>query len=185
MSKFHIERVLELPDPLTASTMYVLKKEGSLAELHFSNNDGSESQHVINSADITDMISTALSSFNVVYTVANIAARDALVLTRNSMVLVSDATGDNTVQSGAALYVYNKTANTYIKVSEFESLDLILDWSKIQNGPTSTVADIDDAVSKRHSHLNSDQLAKIGEDPSGNLTFNNSLIKAGMSTSDW
>lgn len=186
MSKFHIERVMALPDPLTASTMYIVKKEGTaLAEVHFSNNEGTSTQHVVNSADITDMISTALASFNVVYTVNTILERNALVLPRNSIVLVADARGDNTVRTGGALYVYNKSANSYIKVSEFESMGVVLDWSNIQNKPVSTIAEIDDAVSKRHSHINSGQLSKIGEDSGGNLTYNNSLIKAGVSTSDW
>lgn len=56
--------------------------------------------------------------------VANIAARNALSLSQNSLVLVLDASGDTTVNAGNALYAYEVATTTYHKLSEFESLDL-------------------------------------------------------------
>ena len=68
--------------------------------------------------------------------VANITERNALVLTGNTPVLVIDASDDPNVNSGHAFYVYDFANTTWIKTSEQESLDLILDWINIQNKPT-------------------------------------------------
>lgn len=51
-----------------------------------------------------------------------------------------------------------------------------LDWSAIKNKPASTVADIQDAVTKRHSHTNKSVLDKFSEDSSGNPQYNNKAI---------
>lgn len=57
---------------------------------------------------------------------ATIAARDALTLTKNSFVMVADATGDATVAAGAALYFYNVDLASFTKVAEYESMDLTI-----------------------------------------------------------
>ena len=78
--------------------------------------------------------------------VATIAERDALTSVKVAdRVLVKDATGDTSVTSGWAEYVYDENSQ-WFKMSEGESMDLILDWSNVQNKPTSTTADIDQAV---------------------------------------
>lgn len=60
--------------------------------------------------------------------VDDIAARDALAptLTKNSFVLVSDASADATVDVGAALYFYNTADESFLKIAEYESLDFVL-----------------------------------------------------------
>lgn len=58
--------------------------------------------------------------------VADIAARDLLELTKNSFVLVSDASADATVDAGAALYFYNTGDDSYLKIAEYESLDIVI-----------------------------------------------------------
>ncbi len=71
--------------------------------------------------------------------VANIAARDALVQKDGSLVLVADATGDATVTSGSALYFCHlpplvaEEYNPYIKVAEYESMDLSFPGQAIVN----------------------------------------------------
>ena len=59
---------------------------------------------------------------------ADIAARDALAptLTKNSFVLVSDASADATVDVGAVLYFYNTADQSFLKIAEYESLDFVL-----------------------------------------------------------
>jgi hypothetical protein len=49
---------------------------------------------------------------------------------------VIDASDDPNVNSGHAFYVYDFANTTWIKTSEQESLDIILDWINIQNKPT-------------------------------------------------
>lgn len=59
------------------------------------------------------------------YVVANIAARNALnaSMSLGDRVIVNDATGDGTVTSGWAIYVW-MASNTWRKVAEEEGLDV-------------------------------------------------------------
>jgi hypothetical protein len=63
-------------------------------------------------------------------------------------------------------------------------MDVTLQWSNIVGRPTSAVADIDDAVTKRHTHANKVQLDKIGEDVNGDLTYDGNSI-AVFNTNNW
>lgn len=93
--------------------------------------------------------------------VANIDARDAILgenRYKGLRVFVIDATADITVDKGAAEYVYDGT--DFIKISESESLDLVLDWENLKTKPTSTIEAIDGAVEKA-THTNRDSLDKL------------------------
>ncbi|WP_371366318.1 hypothetical protein SRRS_07300 [Sporomusa rhizae] len=82
--------------------------------------------------------------------VANIAARNAITgedLYDGLRVRVLDATGDPTVKSGWAEYVYDAATTTWIKLSEKESMDLVLDFSNIDNVPQ-VLKDLSDASGK-------------------------------------
>lgn len=185
MSLLRIERVLALPGTLTGSTMYIVKSATAPhAEVYFTDAAGTEARHVINKSEINTMISDAIASFSSIEVVADITARDALTPAANALVLVLDASADATVTTGAALYVYQLSNTTWHKVSEYESLDVVLDWASIQNKPTSTVADIDDAVAKRHVHANATTLDKIGENADG-ITFDGSNVEAFIANADW
>ena len=185
MSLLRIERVLALPGTLAASTMYIVKSaEAPFAEIYFTNADGTEARHVINKSEINTMISTAIASFASIEVVANITARDAMTPAANALVLVLDASADATVTSGAALYVYQLSNTTWHKVSEFESLDVVLEWAAIQNKPTSSVVDIDSAVAQRHTHANMTTLNKIGENADG-ITFDGNNVAAFIANAAW
>lgn len=184
-AKFRIERVNVLPVTLTPSTMYIVKAaDAANAELYFSNDDGSLERHVINKAEIESLIATQVSAFNNIVVVADIAGRDALTLVRNTLVLVLDATGDNTVEAGAAMYFYDFANTAFVKVAEYESLDVSLEWSNINGRPTSSVAAIDAAVAASHSHSNLTTLNKLAEDQ-GQLTFDGEPVGAVVSVSEW
>ena len=186
MARFGLERVLALPEIPAPSTMYIVKgQEAGFAELYFTNNDGTETRRLPTRDDISSMISTALSGFNSVKVVATINDRDALVLERSTLVLVLDAASDETVINGAALYVYDFDNSMFHKVSEFESLDVVLSWENIQNGPMSSVEDIDDAVNLRHQHTNLSTLNKLGETGDGFLEFNGEPVGAYVAIKDW
>lgn len=62
----------------------------------------------------------------VVLYAADIAGRDLLDMTKNSLVLVADATADATVDAGAAMYFYNVADDSWLKIAEYESLDLVI-----------------------------------------------------------
>ena len=98
---------------------------------------------------------------------------------------VKDATADSTVTNGGASYLYDKSTYTWVKVNEYESMDLVLDWSKIENKPTSSVQAIDAAVANSHTHPNKTQLDKIGEDASGNFTYNGAAVNTQWTITDW
>lgn len=142
-----------------------------------------------NSAMINALVTAAMGTYSLLRHVATIAARnsDKASTTGNTMYLVTDATGDSSVASGAALYFYDKTADTFTKVAEYESMDVVLQWANIQGGPSSTPAAIDDAVGKRHAHTNKAVLDKLGEDGGGSVTYNGAAIGGGASwgSTDW
>lgn len=70
--------------------------------------------------------------------VADIAARNTITgddLYDGLRVRVLDATGDSTVKSGWAEYTYDEANTTWIKLSEKESMDIVLDWGNLQSIP--------------------------------------------------
>ena len=76
------------------------------------------------------------------------------------LVMVVDASDDPTVTSGWAIYRRLSSAvdlsqlASWQKIAENESMDLVLNWANLADKPSSLVADIDDAVTKRHEHAN-------------------------------
>lgn len=76
---------------------------------------------------------------------------------------VIDATGDPTVKVGGALYRIE--GKTITKIFEEEAVDLeesiVINWSRIQDKPLSTVNAIDEAVASAHVHLNEEILGKF------------------------
>jgi hypothetical protein len=150
-------------------------------EIYVSNNAGTALKRLLTDADIQALIDASISGLaGEMPIVADIAARNALSPTKNTQVLVLDATGDSTVASGAATYLYRVSTTSWIKLSEAESLDLILQWANIQGKPTSSPSAIDTAVGNSHAHNgNLTQLNKIGENADGLFTYSNALPKIG------
>jgi hypothetical protein len=150
-------------------------------EIYVSNSAGTALKRLLTDADIQALIDASISGLaGEMPIVADIAARNALSPTKNTQVLVLDATGDSTVASGAATYLYRVSTTSWIKLSEAESLDLILQWANIQGKPTSSPSAIDTAVGNSHVHnSNLTQLNKIGENADALFTYNNALPKIG------
>jgi hypothetical protein len=175
-----------LPTVVNPHSIYFIAppSDPNHVEVYVTNADGSIARRVINSDDVQTMISTAISAANTLTIVADIAARNALTPTGPIFVFVSDATGDSTVASGGATYLWNPGTTAWIKVSEAESLDVVTQWANIQNKPTSSVSAIDTAVANSHTHSNKTQLDKVGENGSGMMTYNGSLV-SGWNTTSW
>lgn len=161
-----------------ANTLYYVPHatDTNLMEVYFTSNDATSVKKIPNTAEIQTMIDSSLASYNETIVVADIAARDAATYTRNTPVYVLDATDDTTVNSGAALYLWDHTAEVFHKLAEFENMDVVLQWADIQGKPTSAVADIDDAVTKRHVHDNKLVIDKFTEDGEGDVLYNGELI---------
>lgn len=187
MATFQVFKETALPGTLQANSIYLIAPVGSpdYVEMYVTGTSAATVKRILNEADIQAMISAFLSGAANMDIVADIAARDALTPVNGSMCLVLDASADATVVAGAAAYVYQLSTAAWIKIAEYESMDLELTWAALQNKPTSSVADIDDAVSKRHSHTNKTQLDKVGEDGSGYLTYNGSLPKIAWDSASW
>lgn len=76
--------------------------------------------------------------------VDDIAARDGLSPAEGDSCWVKDATADDTVTSGAALYIY--ADSQWVKMAEAESMDVIVQWASIQGKPTASTTSIDAAA---------------------------------------
>jgi hypothetical protein len=107
-------------------------------------------------------------------------------VTPGQIVMVIDASDDTTVTSGWA--IYRKRVGTGIdytqlagwqKIAEAESLDVTVSWDNIQNKPTSTVAEIDQAVADDHTHANKavlDLITDTGTAQAPVLQYNGNTI---------
>lgn len=189
MGKLLVERVNALPAQPAPSALYIVKSsEAGLADVYFTNSDGTELRHIITKADVVQLIAAAGGSGPTapeIQVVADIPTRNMLNLQRTTLLLVLDATGDPTVHSGSAMYVWDMATLTFYKVSEFESMDITLDWNSIQNKPTSSPAQIDSAVDNSHSHGNKTLLDNLGEDGNELLTYRNKLVSNVVALSEW
>jgi hypothetical protein len=189
MATVQFFRETALPGTLVPDSIYFVAPTGSAAnyvEIYVVNSAGTAARHTPTKSEIDGWITSAIGSANDLTIVADITARNALLpLTAPKWVYVIDATGDATVTAGGATYLYNPTTTSWVKSSEAESMDVVLAWANITGKPTSAVADIDDAVTKRHTHANLTQLNKIGEDVGGNMTYNGSLVATGWTTTNW
>ncbi|WP_337058220.1 hypothetical protein [Pseudomonas sp. USHLN015] len=184
--KFH--KVTSLPGSLEPDSLYFVQN-ANYAESYLTNSAG-EAKAIGNSVMINALITAALSSLPSsgapLLFVPDIAARDALEssLTGPVFALVQDATADPTVTAGAALYAWNPVTTSWIKVAEYESMDVTLTWAAIQGKPTSTPSQIDSAVAATHSHANKATLDKLSE-AGGLLRFDGSPIPAEWNGTNW
>lgn len=166
-------KVLELPAEPEANSFYFVKN-GDFAEHYLTDSSGVAAPvgntEFVNGV-VEDAISDALGSFNRVEIVADITARDALDENDfNFLVLVLDATDDETVDAGSALYVFRNSDDSWHKVAEYESLDLVVNWDDIVGAPSSTPAAIDSAVANAHTHANKAVLDLLTA-PDGTLLY--------------
>lgn len=188
MSTFKVFKETALPGVLQPHSVYFIAPASAptLLEIYVTNADASAPvRHVINKAEIQAMIDTSISAVSQITIVADIAARNALNVTTARYVYVVNATGDTSVSSGGATYLYNPATSLWIKTSEAESLDMQLVWSNISGRPSSAPTAIDQAVSASHSHTNKTQLDQIGQNASGEMTYNGAQVKTEWSTTVW
>ena len=170
MAQFNISKVNALPEVLAPNTLYFVNNavSGQL-ELHVSDKDGTSTKHAIVKSEVESMIQESVAAIKPI-AVADIAARDSLQnVNINQLVLVTDASGDDTVTSGAAMYF--KTEGGYQKIAEYESLDLVLTWDGISGKPNSDVSAIDTAVANSHTHSNKALLDTLALNEHNALTF--------------
>ena len=156
MAELKAFKVTGLPGTMDAHALYFVEN-GNYCETYLTDAAG-VAKLVGNSSMITQIAGTGQAE---VMLVEDIPRRDALVLVANATVYVQDATADGTVTAGGAFYFYDNVADGFIKLAEFESMDVTLTWANIQGKPTSTVASIDQAVTDSHTHANKAALDAI------------------------
>lgn len=148
-----INKVTALPATLEPSSLYFVLQSATdtISEAYITDVDGN-AKGIGNTAFIT-AVATAVfnqqnASNNAFEIAPDIASRDALAanFSGNRLVLVTDASDDSTVSNGSALYSWDQAIGTFDKLTEFESLDVVITWASITDGPTSTPAMVDAAV---------------------------------------
>lgn len=184
MSDIKFFKVQSLPSTLEPNALYFVEN-GQFCETYITNRYGS-TRGIGNSAMINSIVTQVVAGLSKtkLEVVPTITARNGLTFTENSMVLVTDATGDTTVKSGAALYAYIKSSNSYTKVAEYESMDVNIAWESLSGKPVASPAQIDDAVSKAHQHSNKEILDRLSDD-NGVLKYNGQPIKSSWETESW
>lgn len=176
-----------LPSTLQPNSIYFIAPSGSpeLLEVFVTNAAGTAARRVINREDVQEMVNATIAASNELIIVSDIAARNALAPTTTRYAYVVDATGDPTVSSGGATYLYNPATSSWLKTSEAESLDLATSWESIAGRPTSTPAQIDSAVAASHTHANKTQLDAIGQNAAGEMTYNGVQVKTEWASTAW
>lgn len=122
-------RVTSEPTELVANTIYLIQDGASDLAITVVGTTAASVRRTVARSAISTMISNAiagLDNLSEALVVANITARDALTPAHNVFCLVKDATGDVTVAAGAALYFYEFATETWIKLSEYESMDVVI-----------------------------------------------------------
>ena len=187
---FALHKLTALPatGSRTAHSIYLIGPPGDPdhCEMYVTGSDPATIKRLINKADVDALIAAAVASASGSnsFFADTIAARNAITPKKNAMTVhVVDATGDTTVKSGGATYMWRASNSSWVKISEFESMDIT--WAGITGGPAASPTNIDDAVNKRHAHTNMTQLNKVGEDGAGNLTYGGNLPKTAWSGVDW
>lgn len=128
-------------------------------------------------------------------TVANIAARNALVNPGNRLVFVDDATGDPTVEYGSALYYYKASTASYVKVWAADgsagggggsgSGSSNVQWTDIIGRPNVSAGALESAVANSHTHQNKDLLDKLSV-VGGELHYNGAKVASVyMGATNW
>ena len=176
-------KVNTLPGTLQPDSWYLVAN-GSYAETYVTDSTGN-AKMIGNSIMINNLIAAQLSGLSQTYVVADISARDTLTATlnRNAIIQVINATGDSSVASGGATYLWDDANSISIKISEFESMDVQLNWSNIIGRPASTPGAIDAAVANSHTHTNLSVL-NLFTDVAGVVNYNGDAIK-NWNTTNW
>lgn len=183
MPAIKIHKTTALPSTLEGHSIYLVAPAAkpNYVEMYVTNADATAVRRVITEQDVINLISASSG----VQIVNDIAARNALTPVNGQLVYVLDATGDRTVASGAASYIWKANTSEWIKLTEFESMDAIVQWSNIRGAPTSSPSAIDTAVANSHTHANKTELDKIGEDGNGNFIYNGQPPRARLETAGW
>ena len=188
--QFKIHRVTALPEPLEAYAVYLVAPPGveDYVEMYVVNSTGTKARRIIKESDIKTLIDTAIQDkVKPISEIRVVADGKALGELDSTAVFayVKDAktVPGSEVKDGGATFI--RDGLSWVKVAEAESLDVVLKWDDIQGKPSASKEDIDDAVTKKHTHTNKTQLDKVDEDENGNFTYGGNPVATAWSTTAW
>lgn len=162
--------VINLPTPMfqaVGGQLYKLLLETTAAQVKMG--DGVTVETRVNTLE------RALAANTTTRFADTIADRDALTgMIPGDRVYVTDAT----VLKGGATYIWMPELR-WRKLSEEESMDVVLSWDRLEGKPASAAAEIDLAVAQRHAHANKAELDRLSDDGAGNLLYGGRRIDDG------
>ena len=185
MAQFQIFKETSLPASLKADQIYLIadQENENYVEVYVTQKSG-KARRSFSEKDAKILIEELKKSQGSLKVVQSITERDLLTAVVNgSEVYVIDASQDSTVTRGGARYLRNN--NAWVKISETEQMDLNLSWANLADKPSSTVAQIDQAVQNMHSHENKTVLDQLNEDASGALTYKGKAVKTQWDSVSW
>lgn len=188
MATYRVFKETAVPATFQPHSIYLIAPAArpDLVEIYVSNAAGTAARRTLDQTTVQSMIDAAIAAGSGGTAIADtIAARNAISAQNGQVVLVLDASADPTVNAGAATYVWRSSTSTWIKISEAESMDVVLAWGSITGRPNSTPAAIDTAVANSHTHANKTQLDKVGEDADGLLTYDGNLPRIAWDSVNW
>jgi hypothetical protein len=190
MSILKFARVTSLPnsDNREESTVYLVKdavNEGFF-EI-YATGQSTEVQKLFGRAEVNAAVADAIAGSGSLRVCSDITERDALEPDSVTLALVLDATGDSTVSTGAALYVYDNADDgaQWHKVSEYESMDVELSWDSLSGKPTSSAAAIDAAVAASHEHENLGVLNGLTVSDDDLLMYGEIVVGSNLISEEW
>lgn len=172
-----------VPSQPKPNSVYMIKRpDSTYIEMYVTTKTG-EMQRLLNEADVNSIINSKFAAAGSTTVVNDITARNALQnVVSGAQVYVVNASGDTTVKTGGAMYIYN--GSSWIKTSETESMDVILNWTGVVGRPDSSPTEIDNAVRASHIHANKSTLDKFAE-ADGRLTFDGKSLSTDWDKVGW
>lgn len=189
-NEFIISRVVELPDPLVANTMYIVRQPGSTrASVTFTGANINDVGSLLTITEVEDLVERAVTDAvkanKSVFIVADIAAMHALEPTIPVIAYVRDTSDDPTAQTASGSYVFSPESGLWLPMNTGGSVGPVtVAWGNIIGRPSSSAASIDQAVQEMHTHTNRAVLDKFGES-GGKATFSGEPISQMTFANDW
>lgn len=192
ISKVNFIRLNAVPTQWIPDSIYFIKNYSPtdpIADLYITDMAGNPLR--VGNADLTqELISTFFHDKRIFKIFDDIAQRDQYIQSNPDyaqLFLVIDASDDPDVTSNSAFYGYRPAFTGHdaevFFISDFESQNISLNWSNIENRPSSTVEAIDLAVASYQNLYDAslervDEIYTPGKNPPvvSNGTYENSLL---------
>lgn len=172
-----IIRDFVLPNPTEPDTLYLIAREENPAlPLSAYVTDKQNQLRTLFSIEIVNnVVQSHLQGRLLSAVVGNLNERDTLELNDNAVVLVHNNGYPPIDQpKGRMTYFYVHETKQWFPIAG--DAGGVITWETISGRPVSDAASIDDAVNKRHEHTNKGVLDKLGENATGQPTYDGKAL---------